>query len=95
MRLAQRLGALAAASVVAACLAGTAAATPSETPIGFVGACNMVASFAGAGPSQGVGVQDGGGMYQAMFGTPAASASGKENGNAGMATAVAQSGGQC
>jgi hypothetical protein len=64
------LGALAAASVVAACLAGTAAATPSETPIGFVGACNMVASFAGAGPSQGVGVQDGGGMYQAMFGTP-------------------------
>jgi len=34
-------------------------------------------------------------MYQAMFGTPAASAWGKENGNAGMATAVAQSGGQC
>jgi hypothetical protein len=68
--------------------AGSAAAAPPETPIGFVGACNMVASWPELGPAQGVGVQPGGGMERAMtiF---------NPNGFDGMDRAVSVSGGFC
>lgn len=65
--------------------AGSAAAAPSETPIGFVGACNMVASWPGLGPAQGVGVQPGRGMEHAMTVD-------NPNGNDGMSNAVFVSG---
>ena len=65
--------------------AGSAAAAPSETPIGFVGACNMVAAWPGLGPAQGVGVQPGGGMEHAMTVD-------NPNGNDGMFNAVFVSG---
>ena len=76
--------------------AGSAAAAPSETPNGFVGACNMVASWPGAGPGEGVGVQPGGGMENAMFGTPAYERLGDDHkGNLGMTRVVTVSGGSC
>ena len=68
--------------------AGSVSAAPGPTPNGFTGACNMVASWPGAGPGQGVGVQPGGGMENAMTVN-------NPNGNAGMYRAVEQSGGDC
>lgn len=68
--------------------AGSAAADPPETPVGFVGACNMVASWPGLGPANGVGVQPGGGMEHAMTVD-------NLNGNEGMTIAVTVSGGVC
>lgn len=75
------------ATLIVLSLGGTAAAGPN----GFVGACNMVASWPGVGPAQGVGVQPGGGMEQAMFGTPAYDRFGYHNGDLGMDGAVAAS----
>jgi hypothetical protein len=72
-----------------AALTGSAAAAPNPTPNGFVGACNMVASWPGAGPGNGVGVQPGGGMELAM-------SVDNPNGNDGMFHAVFVSGnGDC
>jgi len=85
-----------AALALTAVLVAPAAAAPNPTPNGLTGACNMVASWPGAGPSQGVGVQPGGGMEQAMFGTPAYDRFGDlHNGNLGMNRAVDVSGGYC
>ena len=67
---------------------GSAAAAPPTTPVGFVGACNMVAAWPGVGPEQVVGVPAGGGMEHAMTVD-------NPNGNAGMETAVTVSGGFC
>ena len=79
-----------------AVFAGSAAAAPPETPNGFVGACNMLASWPDEGPGKGVGVQPGGGMEKAMFGTPAYERFGDEHkGNLGMDHAVFVSGGDC
>jgi len=68
--------------------AGSVSAAPGETPNGFTGACNMLASWPGAGPAQGVGVQPEGGMENAMTVD-------NPNGNAGMNRAVDVSGGYC
>ena len=65
--------------------AGSVSAAPGPTPNGFTGACNMVASWPGAGPGEGVGVQPGGGMENAMTVN-------NPNGNAGMWRAVDVSG---
>lgn len=65
--------------------AGRAAAAPSPTPNGYVGACNMLASWPGLGPRNGVGVQPGGGMELAM-------SVDNPNGNEGMFNAVFVSG---
>jgi hypothetical protein len=65
--------------------AGTVSAAPGPTPNGFTGACNMVASWSGYGPAQGVGVQPGGGMENAMTVN-------NPNGNAGMNRATINSG---
>jgi len=64
--------------------ATTARAEPSPTPNGSVGACNMLQSWPGVGP----GVPSGGGMENAMTVDAA-------QGNAGMHTAVANSGSGC
>lgn len=69
--------------------AGSVSAAPGPTPNGFTGACNMVASWPGDGPAQGVGVQPGGGMENAMERNL------NGNGNAGMTRAVDVSGGYC
>ena len=71
-----------------AAFAGSVSAAPGPTPNGFTGACNMVASWPGAGPGEGVGVQPGGGMENAMTVN-------NPNGNAGMNRAVGVSGGSC
>lgn len=71
-----------------AAFAGSVSAAPGPTPNGFTGACNMVASWPGAGPGEGVGVQPGGGMENAMTVN-------NPNGNAGMNRAVDVSGGYC
>ena len=71
-----------------AAFAGSVSAAPGPTPNGFTGACNMVASWPGAGPGEGVGVQPGGGMENAMTVN-------NPNGNAGMERAVGVSGGSC
>ena len=65
--------------------AGSVSAAPGPTPNGFTGACNMVASWPGAGPGEGVGVQPGGGMENAMTVN-------NPNGNLGMWRAVDVSG---
>lgn len=71
-----------------AAFAGSAAAAPSQTPNGWVGACNMNASWPGLGPENpGVGVQPGGGMENAMTVN-------NPNGNAGMFHATDVSGNQ-
>lgn len=72
------------ALIAALTFAGTASAAPSQTPVGYCGALNMVASWPGAGPAQGVGVQSGGGMENAMSVDNAA-------GNEGMFLAVSRS----
>ena len=72
-----------------AAFAGSVSAAPGPTPNGFTGACNMVASWPGAGPGEGVGVQPGGGMENAMERNL------NGNGNAGMTRAVEVSGGSC
>ena len=68
---------------------GSAVAAPNPTPNGWVGACNMVVSFPGLGTQNpnGVGVQPGGGMENAMTVN-------NPNGNDGMTTATLVSGGQ-
>jgi len=71
-----------------AAFAGSVSAAPGPTPNGFTGACNMLASWPGAGPGEGVGVQPGGGMENAMTVF-------NPNGNAGMTRAVGVSGGSC
>jgi len=68
--------------------AGSVSATPGPTPNGFTGACNMVMSWPGARVGNGVGVQPGGGMENAMTVN-------NPNGNAGMNRAVDVSGGYC
>ena len=69
--------------------AASAAAAPNPTPNGWVGACNMVNSWPGLGAQNpnGVGVQPGGGMENAMTVD-------NPNGNDGMATANIVTGGQ-
>jgi hypothetical protein len=67
---------------------GSAAAAPNPTPNGYVGACNMLASWPDGGPGNGVGVQAGGGMERAM-------SVDNPNGNDGMSRAVSVSGGDC
>jgi hypothetical protein len=69
----------AAATALAGATSGSAANGPA-----YCGAMNMVASWPGAGPGQGVGVQPGGGMENAMK-------QDNPNGNEGMALAVANS----
>jgi len=71
-----------------AAFAGSVSAAPGPTPNGFTGACNMLASWPGAGPGEGVGVQPGGGMENAMTVN-------NPNGNAGMTRGVGVSGGSC
>ena len=65
--------------------AGSVSAAPGPTPNGFTGACNMMAAVSGYGPAQGVGVQPGGGMENAMTVN-------NPNGNLGMWRAVDVSG---
>jgi len=81
------------AAVVTLAIATVAApaaleAAPCPTPNGWSGAANMRAAFdwgnALVRNENGVGVQAGGGMYNAMFGN------GTGNGNAGMGAAVAR-----
>ena len=69
--------------------AGSASATPGDTPNGFTGACNMVMAWPGVRVGNGVGVQPGGGMENAMTRNL------NGNGNAGMNRAVEVSGGYC
>jgi|Tabmets5t2r1_1033131.scaffolds.fasta_scaffold71749_1 hypothetical protein len=81
-----------ASAVIAATLTifgGTAAAAPSPTPNGWIGACNMNVSWPGLGVQNpnGVGVQPGGGMERAMTVD-------NPNGNAGMIHATDVSGDQ-
>jgi len=75
--------------VLLATFTGSAAAGPNPTPAGWVGACNMVVSFPGLGAQNpnGVGVQPGGGMENAMTVD-------NPNGNEGMFNATVVSGGQ-
>lgn len=68
--------------------AGGASAAPGPTPNGFTGACNMVMAWPGVRLGNGVGVQPGGGMENAMTVN-------NPNGNAGMNRAVDVSGGYC
>jgi hypothetical protein len=68
--------------------AGSASAAPGDTPNGFTGACNMVMSWPGVRVGNGVGVQPGGGMENAMTVN-------NPNGNAGMYRAANNSGGSC
>ena len=68
--------------------AGSVSAAPGPTPNGFTGACNMVMSWPGVRVGNGVGVQPGGGMENAMTVN-------NPNGNAGMNRAVDVSGGHC
>jgi len=74
---------------VLSALTGTAAAGPNPTPDGWVGACNMVVSWPGFGAQNpnGVGVQPGGGMENAMTVN-------NPSGNDGMFNASVVSGGQ-
>lgn len=74
-----------------AAFAGSAAAEPTPTPNGFTGACNMLAAWPGAGPGNGMGVQPGGGMENAMT----RNTSQNTNGNDGMFRAVLVSNGAC
>jgi hypothetical protein len=75
--------------LILAAFSGSAAAGPNPTPAGWVGACNMVVSWPGLGVQNpnGVGVQPGGGMENAMTVD-------NPNGNDGMTTATVVSGGQ-
>ena len=73
---------------------GSAAAAPPESPLGFVGACNMSVSWPTLNPGEAVGIQgtvdwdgDGGGMENAMTVN-------NPNGNDGMYEATVVSGGQ-
>lgn len=68
--------------------AGSVSAAPGPTPNGFTGACNMVMSWPGVRDlihENGVGVQTGGGMENAMTVN-------NPNGNAGMTRATINSG---
>jgi len=75
-------------------LAGSAAAAPSMTPNGWVGACNMNSAWPTLSPGNAVGITgtpdwdgDGGGMERAMTVN-------NPNGNDGMFNAVFHSGNQ-
>jgi hypothetical protein len=72
-----------------AAFSSSAVAAPNPTPNGWVGACNMVNSWPGLGAQNpnGVGVQPGGGMENAMTVD-------NPNGNDGMAIANVVTGGQ-
>jgi hypothetical protein len=85
----KRLSVLAPAIVALglAVFAGSAAAAPNPTPNGWVGACNMNSSWPGLGVGNGVGVQSGGGMQNAMTVD-------NPNGNDGMFHAIFVSGNQ-
>jgi len=65
--------------------AGSASAAPGKTPNGWTGACNMMMSWPGVRVGNGVGVQPGGGMMNAMTVD-------NPNGNAGMIRAVTNTG---
>jgi len=71
------------AVVAAAALAGAGSGSADNGPA-YCGALNMLASWPGAGPGQGVGVQPGGGMENAMT----RNTSQNTNGNDGMSRAV-------
>jgi hypothetical protein len=79
--------AVVAAAALAGVASGSAANGPAANGPAYCGALNMLASWPGGGPSQGVGVQDGGGMQNAMT----RDASQNTNGNDGMDLAVALS----
>jgi hypothetical protein len=66
--------------------AGVASAAPGPTHNGFTGACNMVMSWPDVRVGNGVGVQPGGGMENAMTRNL------NGNGNAGMTRATINSG---
>ena len=73
-------------AAAAMALAGAASGSADNGPA-YCGALNMLASWPGAGPGQGVGVQPDGGMENAMT----QNTSQNTNGNDGMARAVALS----
>lgn len=70
--------------IAAAALTGAGANPAAASGPAYCGALNMVASWPGGGPSQGVGVQEGGGMQNAMT----RNTSQNTNGNDGMHLAV-------
>jgi hypothetical protein len=70
-------------AAAATALAGATGGSADNGPA-YCGALNMVASWPGAGPGQGVGVQPGGGMENAMT----RNTSQNTNGNDGMDLAV-------
>lgn len=97
MRLAQRATVSILLLMSLSVFGGTASASPSETPNGWVGACNMNSSWPTLSPGNAVGIQgtvdfdgDGGGMENAMT----VNQSENTNGNDGMFNATAVSGGQ-
>jgi hypothetical protein len=77
----------AAAAALAGAPSGSADSGSADSGPAYCGALNMVASWPGAGPGQGVGVQPGGGMENAMT----RDTSQNTNGNDGMGLAVALS----
>jgi hypothetical protein len=81
-----RTGSVVLFAAAATALAGAASGSADNGPA-YCGALNMLASWSGAGPGQGVGVQPGGGMENAMT----QNTSQNTNGNDGMALAVARS----
>ena len=97
MRLARRATLGASLLISITLFGGTASASPSPTPNGWVGACNMNVSWPTLSPGLAVGIQgtvdfdgDGGGMENAMT----VNQSQNTNGNDGMFNATAVSGGQ-
>ena len=81
-----RTGSVVLFAAAATALAGATNGAAENGPA-YCGALNMLASWPGAGPGQGVGVQPGGGMENAMT----QNTSQNTNGNDGMARAVAVS----
>jgi hypothetical protein len=81
-----RTGSVVLFAAAATALAGATGGSADNGPA-YCGALNMLASWPGAGPGQGVGVQPGGGMENAMT----QNTSQNTNGNDGMARAVAVS----
>ena len=81
-----RAGSVVLFAAAATALAGATSGSADNGPA-YCGALNMLASWPGAGPGQGVGVQPGGGMQNAMT----QNTSQNTHGNDGMALAVALS----
>ena len=78
-----RTGSVVLFAAAATALAGATSGSADNGPA-YCGALNMLASWPGAGPGQGVGVQPGGGMQNAMT----QNTSQNTNGNDGVALAV-------